>query len=226
MTNPLFQRVSSASGFARRGYLFTTALGFVLGLLLAGWLASAVMRSVPSEGFTGWLRSRLEPRPAVIQLDRPAIIRQIQRLQRLETVVYTVERIVSGEREGLRYLPDFLTGERIMLIVHGEVTAGVDLGKLQPEDVVVRERTVELRLPPAEVFATRIDNNQTRVYSRETGLFTPVDPNLETEVRREAERVIREAAIQDGLLETAAENARSALVSLAQGFGFAEVEFH
>src|ERR1700687_4644918 len=73
-----------------------------------------------------------------INVDQPTVVRQIQQLQRLETVGYTMDRIITGEREN-PYLPKFLVSDRLLLLVHGEVIAGVNLGKLQPNDVVVRE---------------------------------------------------------------------------------------
>jgi hypothetical protein len=78
-------------------------------------------------------------------------------------------------------------------------------------------------LPPAEIFSTRIDNERTRVYSRETGLFTLPDPNLESEARREAERQIGQAAIDGGILKTAADNGRANIRGLLQALGFETV---
>jgi hypothetical protein len=63
------------------------------------------------------------------------------------------------------------------------------------------------------------------VYSRQTGLLVSVDPNLETQVRQEAERQLQQAALLDGILKTANTNARSTLTSLLQGLGFERVEF-
>jgi len=79
-------------------------------------------------------------------------------------------------------------------------------------------------LPTAQVFATRLDNARTRVYSRQTGLLVPVDPNLETQVRQEGERQLLQAALQEGVLKTANQNARATLTSLLQGLGFERVE--
>src|SRR5271166_1173587 len=158
-----------------------------------------------------------------ISLDQPTVIRQIRELQRLETVSYTMDKIISGEREN-PVLPRFLAGDRLLLIVHGEAIAGVDLSKLQPSDVVVKGRSVSIRLPQAEIFTVRLDNARSRVYSRDTGLFSTPDPNLEGEVRQEAERQLQAAALQDGILKTGDQNARQTLTSLLTGLGFGNVE--
>jgi len=160
----------------------------------------------------------------VINVNQPTVVRQIQQLQRLETVSYTMDKIISGERNNA-YLPKFLAGDRLLLVVHGDVIAGVDLGKVQPADVSVRGRTISLRIPAAEIFTTRIDNTRTRVYSRDTGLFSIADPNLESEVREEAERQLQQAALQDGVLKTADQNARTTLSRMLTGLGFEQVEF-
>jgi len=88
-----------------------------------------------------------------ISVDQPTVIRQIRALQRLETVSYTMDKIISGEREN-PILPKFLAGDRLLLVVHGEVIAGLDLSKLQPSDVVVSGRSVSgcRRIPAASVL--------------------------------------------------------------------------
>lgn len=118
-----------------------------------------------------------------------------------------------------------LSGDRILLIAYGEVVAGVDLSRLEAEKVWVQDGSVRIQLPPAEVFSARIDNARTRVYSRQTGLLSAVDPHLETEARREAEERLKQAAVQDGILEVAERNARAALTSLLEGLGFQQIEF-
>ena len=65
-------------------------------------------------------------------IDQPTVVRQIQRLQKLETVSYTMDKIIGGERDNA-YLPKFLAGDRILLVVHGEVVAGVNLANIQAE---------------------------------------------------------------------------------------------
>ena len=194
-------------------------LGIVLGVL--GLLVIA--RHAGPSFWNGWA-GRLLGRGTQIDVSQPTVVNKIQQLQRLETVVYTMDKVVSGEKEN-SILPDFLAGDRLLMVVHGEVMAGVDFNGLKSGDVAVQAKKVVLRLPSAQVFSIRIDNERTKVYSRQTGLLVPVDPNLETQVRREAERQMQQAALLDGILKTANTNARSTLTSLLQGLGFEHVEF-
>jgi hypothetical protein len=196
-------------GFARWGIVIGFLLGAVVAAFLISWIGS-------------WTRNA-GPGVRKIDVSRPAILSKIQQLERLETVRFYMDKIVTGERES-HYLPQFLSGDRLLLIVHGEVIAGIDLSKVQSGDIIVRNNMVTVRIPKAEVFTVRVDNERTRVYSRETGLFSRVDPNLETEVRREAERQLRQAAMEEGLLKIADKNAHSALTRLLEGLGFKRVE--
>jgi hypothetical protein len=187
-------------------------VGFLLGFVIA-----ALLGALTWFVFGSGSRARIDT-------SRPTVVSQIQQLQRLETVVFGLDKIVVGERESA-YLPKFLAGDRLLLVVFGEVTAGIDLGKVQVSDVDVDPEgpTIRLRIPAPEIFSTRLDNEKTRVYSRETGLFSSVDPQLETDVRREAERQVRQAAVEGGIMDTAKNNARTTLTSFLQGLGFAQV---
>jgi hypothetical protein len=201
-----------------RPWVMGTFLGAVLTVVLVGalvWLSSGLGLL----HLIGMLRGGRTQ----INVDQPTVVRQIQQLQRLETVSYTMDKIISGEHLNA-YLPKFLAGDRLLLVVHGEVVAGINLAGVQPRDVQIQGQKVSIHLPAAEVFSTRIDNARTKVYSRDTGLFSSPDPNLESEVREEAERQLLQAALQDGILKTAADNARSTISGMLKGFGFYEVD--
>jgi hypothetical protein len=198
-------------------WVLGTFLGAVLTLVVLGsllWLSTGL-------GLLH-LMGILRGGRAQINVDQPTVVRQVRQLQRLETVSYTMDKIISGEHANA-YLPKFLAGDRLLLVVHGEVVGGINLAALKPADVLIEGQKVSIHLPAAEVFSTRIDNALTRVYSRDTGLFSSPDPNLESEVREEAERQLQQAALQGGILKTAADNARSTISGMLYGFGFREV---
>ena len=168
------------------------------------------------------LWSAITGRSTVI-ISEGSVVERIQRLQRMETVVYNMDKIVSGGRSNL-ILPDFLTGDRMLMVVHGQVVAGIDFTLLRSSDVQISGKNLRVHLPTARVLLTRLDNSRTRVYSRRTGLLVPVDPNLETEVRQEAEGELLEEAVKGGILIKAHENARTTLTTLLLGLGFEKVE--
>ena len=202
------------------------ALSWILGIL-GGIVLTLVAIGAVVWAFAGLslyeVGSMLHGGQVHIRVDQPTVVRQIRALQRVETASYTMDKIISGEREN-PILPNFLAGDRLLLIAHGEVIAGLDLSKLQPGDVQVHGRSVSIHLPPAEIFTTTIDNAKTRVYSRDTGLFSTPDPNLEGDVRAEAEHQLEAAALQDGILKTAETNARRTVISVLTSLGFEKVE--
>lgn len=206
-----------------RGQKAKWIAAFVIGMVLGVAGLSFLLRQ-PESSLWNRMLGGLLGRAVRVDVSQPTVVNKIQQLQRLETVVYTMDKVVSGEKESA-ILPDFLAGDKLLMVVHGEVVAGVDFSGLKSGDVSVSGKNVNLRLPPAQVFLTRLDNTRTRVYSRQTGLLVPVDPNLETQVRQEAERQLQQAALADGVLKTAQQNARTTLTSLLQGLGFSRVEF-
>jgi hypothetical protein len=197
-------------------------VAFVGGGLLTIIVAGLLIWMYTGQGLLGFLRLAVTGEKS-INVSQPAVVRQIQQLERLETVAYTMEKLVWGERDN-PYIPKFLIGDRLVLVVHGEVIAGVDLGRVTSADVTVQGHNISVRLPQAELFSTRVDNEKTQVYSRETGLLSRPDPNFESEIRREGERQLKQAALKDGILETANQNARATMMSLLKGFGFQQVE--
>jgi len=197
--------------------------GLLLGALLLGMVGFLILSRTSGPALLGRFWSAVTGRTLSIDVSQPTVVNRIQQLQRLETVVYTMDKVVSGARENPIF-PDFLAGDRLLLLVHGEVVAGIDFSTLKPADVRVEGRQVYLHLPAAQVFSTRLDSSRTRVYSRQTGLLVPTDPNLETQVRQEAERQLQAAALADGILKTAQQNASSTITSLLQGLGFEKIE--
>jgi len=202
--------------------VYSWILGALLGAVLTVVLIGGLVWLSTGLGLLHLLGILREGRTQ-INVDQPTVVHQIQQLQRLETVSYTMDKIISGEH-GNAYLPKFLAGDRLLLVVHGEVVGGINLAGLQPGDVQIQGQKVSIHLPAAEVLSTRIDNARTRVYSRDTGLFSSPDPNLESEVREEAERQLLQAALQDGILKLAGDNARSTISGMLKGFGFHEVD--
>jgi hypothetical protein len=175
--------------------------------------------ATPSPTFT--------PTPPPTPTPTPRIeITDIRELGRLETVEYVMQTVLNIEKEPettWQRITGIFGTDKILLIASGEVVAGVDLGKLHPANVQIDEDRIALRLPPPEIFYTRIDNDETRVYLREKGLLYRFDKDLETAARRKAERQLTDWALQHGVLEKAQSNAISELERLLHTLGFTQI---
>ena len=214
----------------------TRAWILVLGILLIfGITAFAVVRILqnavdstvsPIQSMTSNLGTRvaeiLNPTPTILP-DPVSVIREIRSLARLETIQYTVEKVITAETGQGPF--GFLFGDRLLLVAHGYAIAGVDLEKLAPEDLRIDQGVLYLRLPEPEIFVTALDNSQSYVYDRDRGLLTKGDLNLEAAARQAAEEEIKEAALEDGILNLARQNAESYLYRLFRQLGFPEVIF-
>lgn len=164
----------------------------------------------------------LNPTPTIIP-DPVTIIHSVRSLARLETIQYSVEKVITAESGQGTF--GFLFGDRLLLVAHGVVIAGVDLEKLSPNDLRLDKGVLVVRLPPAEIFIATLDNAKSYVYDRETGVLTKGNIQLETEARRVAEEEIRKAALEDGILEQADRNAQAYLLRLFLQLGYRDVIF-
>jgi hypothetical protein len=164
----------------------------------------------------------LNPTPTIIP-DPMTYINEIRSLARLETIQYSIEKVITGEMGGGTF--STLFGDRILFRGHGTVIAGIDMEKLQPENMRYVNGVLTVKLPPAEVFIATLDNNKSYVYDRQTGLLTKPDPNLETLVRQKAEEEILKAAIEDGILNQAQINAETYLFRFFAALGFPNTIF-
>jgi hypothetical protein len=203
--------------------------GFLLFLLalVLGAAAVIIFLHQATVGLPARLAGLISGRTTTFDTSVPAVVEKIQRLARLETVVYSLDTVVEGSKSSM-VLPDLLAGDRILLVVHGQSIGGIDLNKLKPEDVHITEnggnRSIHVTLPASELFVTTIDNQHTRVYARSTGLLVPVDQNLESDTRAKAQKQLEQAALSDGILDTARKNARATLTTLLFGLGFQSVD--
>jgi hypothetical protein len=165
----------------------------------------------------------LNPSPTVIP-DPVTIVREVRAIARLETIQYTVEKVITGETGQGMF--GFLFGDRLLFVAHGIVIAGVDLTRMTAADIWYDDLgTVVVRLPEAEIFIATLDNEKSYVYDRDTGLLTHGDVNLESTVRQAAEDEIENAALEDGILVQARANAEDYLYRLLRSLGFSDIMF-
>jgi Protein of unknown function (DUF4230) len=164
----------------------------------------------------------LHPTPTIIP-DPVTYINEIRALARLETIQYSIEKVITGETGGGTF--QTLFGDKILFVGHGTVIAGIDMEKLQPEDMRYENGVLTVRLPPTEILVATLDNDKSYVYDRQTGVLTKPDPNLETLVRQRAEEEILKAAIEDGILEQAKINAEAYLFKFFSALGFPNTIF-
>jgi hypothetical protein len=216
----------SSYGSRRNGSSTGTLLAVLISLLLGAGALAVFLRHATT-GILGRVATAITGRTTTFDTSVPAVVQRIQRLSRLETVVYSIDTVVEGSKSSA-VLPDLLAGDRLLLVVHGQSIAGIDLAQLKPEDVRIEGKdggqSIHVTLPPSQLFITSIDNQHTRVYARSTGLLVPVDQNLESDTRAKAEQQLQQSALADGILDTARKNARATVTTLLYSLGFRDVD--
>ncbi len=163
----------------------------------------------------------LHPTPTVLP-DPVTIIRDVQSMARLETIQYTVEKVITAEINQGVFGPLF--GDKLLFVAHGYVIAGVDLSKLTVEDLALDGDVLRVHLPDAEVFVATLNNDDSYVYDRTTGIFKRAIL-IWNRCRQAAEEEILNAALEDGILEQAQNNAESFLERLFNDLGYDYVVF-
>ena len=84
------------------------------------------------------------------------VVQQVQTLSDLVTVKYVMEKVVIFEDA------KWYGENRVLLLAHGIVKAGIDLKRLKPGDVQVSGKSIRIRLPSPQVTDAYLDDQQTR----------------------------------------------------------------
>lgn len=172
--------------FLRFAFRLLLLLLIILGLLTTweqfrGW-----------RGFT-WLTKDTQTTQSIV-------LKEVTALGKLELVKYRFKDIV--EHQQIRAV---LPNARTVLIVEGEATGCIDLTKLTAADVSPNADTVVVRLPQPELCGWKINHERSRVYDTEYGFLD--ESKLVNEAYQQAEKQIRQSALNSGILEQTKRNA-------------------
>ncbi len=166
----------------------------------------------------GLIFGRMLPQGSLPQIgNTTTVIKQIQSLNELSTVRYTLEKVVILEDV------KWYGGNRVVLVASGVVKAGVDLGKMSENDVQISDGILTIKLPRAEVLDAYLKDRETQVLDRSTGLFREFDKDLEQEARKQAVGQMLIAAKKNGIIADADEKAALQLQLFFGKLGFKEV---
>lgn len=147
------------------------------------------------------------------------VVQQIQTLSDLVTVKYVLEKVeILNDAK-------WYGENRVLLLAHGIVKAGIDLKKISPGDVMVSDKKIFIHLPPPQITDAYLDDKKTRVIDETTGLFREFNKDLQQTARQNAVSDIRRAARNNGILKDADDRAKLELSLFLREAGFNQVEF-
>jgi hypothetical protein len=153
------------------------------------------------------------------QEDPGAVVLQVQKLSQLVTVRYRIQRVVAMTEQ-----KDPVGEDSILLMVEGDVQAGVDLHTVTAADVTTSAQGIQtIELPAPAILGASLDEKKTKVWDRHITWWTPwvsYDPDLEHKARVKALEDIRQAALDMGILKQAETNTQSAVQDLFGALGW------
>ena len=164
------------------------------------------------------------PTPTIIP-DPVTYINEVRALARLETIQYSISQVVSAETNQQSPVYAFAFGSKVLVQIHGSVIAGIDMEKLQPGDMRFQDSVLYVRLPPAEILAITLDEDQTEVYTVQEGIFVDIDPNVVLDILSVGKDKIVSVALDDGILQQAKRNAEAYLLRFFSALGYKSVIF-
>ena len=163
-------------------------------------------------------------------ITREGVITQIQQLNRLQTVAFSVDTVITSERPG-SWMKLWQDEQKALFIARGRVEAGIDLSALTPEMVQVIPPAVPLdtdqeaapaalmpqiniTLPPSEIFSVYLDDIE--IYDWQTGAFgmMQVDPKILAQAQTMAKKEVLERACRGDVMNMALKNAQTQLQQL------------
>ena len=167
-------------------------------------------------------------------ITREGVVTQIQKLNRLETVAFSVDTVITSQRSG-SWMKLWQDEQKALFIARGRVEAGIDLSALTPEMVQVIQPTesevndaekadvnapisimpkINITLPPSEIFSVYLDDIE--IYDWQTGAFglMKVDPKILQQAQSMAKEEVLERACRGDVMTMALENAQTQLQQL------------
>lgn len=151
-------------------------------------------------------------------LSTSTVVKKVQTLSQFTTVRYTLEKLVVFDD------PKWYGDSRVLLVAHGVVKAGINLDQIAPGDIEITGKRISITLPRPRVTDVYLDDHQTQIVERSTGLLRAFDKDLEQNARASAVEELRLAALQNGILKDAAERGRSQLTILLYQLGFTDID--
>ena len=167
-------------------------------------------------------------------ITREGVVMQIQKLNRLETVAFSVDTVITSQKAG-SWMKLWQDEQKGLFIARGRVEAGIDLSALTPEMVQVVAPAeaaiknaesvdannpvsimpqIHITLPPSEVFSVYLDDIE--IYDWQTGAFgmMQVDPKILQQAQSMAKKEVLERACRGDVMNMALENAQTQLQQL------------
>jgi hypothetical protein len=205
----------------KRTFLTILAAAILASVMTVGALmAAGISQLIDAVPTPGDIAAALAPEP--FQEIGPIVVESIRDLANLTTVEmveYTV--VEKGTDQGWL---KWARGDSLRLMAVASIGAGVDLASIDKSSFrLADDGSLAVTVPKAELQYVDVDEDATQILDRQTGLFTKGQPELESEARRVADTVLKQSALDSGILTEAEDNAVRVISNFLKGLGYSEV---
>ncbi len=157
--------------------------------------------------------------------DRHLVISKIQSTAKLATTETIIDKVVIGQKE--KRIAGLVKISNAEFVAYSQaiVKTGIDLKKIERDDVKIEGNIIELDLPAVEVldFAYPFERYEIDTILSDNDIFNKIDVIDQEVFFRQAEIDIRKHLKYMGIIEQTQENTRKLLESMLMNLGYEEI---
>lgn len=210
----------------RGGSRLVPAIVGCLGLLMVGALLVGGTFLTAAVAFIGWPPNLNPFQTETVDRTGESVLKSLTEISDFHAATGHYETVVDIEND-VRFVPGWISGERVLYVGKGNVDAVVDFSELDEQRVELSEddTSVTVTLPEPTVDEPVLNVADSYVAHRDEGLVNRFQgSDVEREAQLRAIEQMTAAAAGEGLLiELAKENTTAMLRGLFGSLGYAEV---
>lgn len=156
------------------------------------------------------MRSEMEP-----EITSSLIYNKLVSAKELTTLKYHYTNMGHFENQNTFYgykVP--FTSKEFIVSYEGIINAGIDLNKMK---VDVGDKSIEVRIPAAEILSHEIYEDSLKVYDERESIFNRIDIEDYNDFSKDQKSEIEKKAIKKGLLKEADEESKRAIEEILMG---------
>lgn len=156
------------------------------------------------------MKSEMEP-----EITSSLIYNKLVSAKELTTLKYHYTNMGHFENQNTFYgykVP--FTSKEFIVSYEGLINAGIDLDKMK---VDVGDKSIEVRIPAAEILSHEIYEDSLKVYDERESIFNRIDIEDYNDFSKDQKSEIEKRAIKKGLLKKADEESKRAIEEILMG---------
>lgn len=156
------------------------------------------------------MKSEMEP-----EITSSLIYNKLVSAMELTTLKYHYTNMGHFENQNTFYgykVP--FTSKEFIVSYEGLINAGIDLNKMK---VNVGDKSIEVRIPAAEILSHEIYEDSLKVYDERESIFNRIDIEDYNDFSKDQKSEIEKKAIKKGLLKEADEESKRAIEEILMG---------